>query len=74
MKCFVGVTLGGLVIGFVLGKVFGIIQTSTMFDFLVAVALMLSWFTFVIVNVQKTPGEKALPDEFGHQEDQYELM
>ena len=74
MKYFVGITLVAIAFVLVLGKVFGIFQTSTAVDFLIAMALTLSWFSFIIVKVKKTPGVKALSDEYDHQEHQYMLM
>ncbi len=72
MKYFVGVTLAALV--FVMGKVFGIYQSSITVDFMIAIALMLSWFIFIIANVEKTTGGKAFSDEYGHQDHPYMLM
>ena len=72
MKYIVLATVVGFI--FVFGKVFGVFETSSTVDSVIALVLIVGWFTFITKIVQKTPTGKAAIGEFSLQEYPYMLM
>lgn len=59
---------------FVFGKVFGVFQTSPAVDLWIVFAMLIGWFTFIVVNVPRTPQGSADSAEFSLQDHPYMLM
>ena len=72
MKCIFLVPVVGFLFAF--GKVFGVFQTSSAVDLWIVLAMLIGWFTFIVVNVPRTPKGSADSAEFSPQDHPYMLM